>query len=279
MSHAKTPTAHVEANAPKPERTPNGRFARGNAGGPGNPFGRKVAQFRQALLSTITDDDIQRVGKLLLEMALARDVAAMKLFLQYAVGKPQVVVEPDRVDIDEWELVRQSVVRNDIAEETFASMPITVGIATLPALAEVRERQFADMMLHPENYPTPNADDEPTAEELAEDAEMLREYRAAQAAEQAEAEDRAAALSVNHPAEPTISAAAPQAAARIPADVRQPAGNAQRPSPLSANATAADATLDIAGAPLPNGKNRSSRRTAPSAGDASRGGRAMRSAG
>jgi hypothetical protein len=43
-------------------RDAKGRFVKGNRGGPGNPFGRLVGAFRTALLTTITEEDIQRVG-------------------------------------------------------------------------------------------------------------------------------------------------------------------------------------------------------------------------
>jgi hypothetical protein len=38
------------------ERQSNGRFAKGNRGGPGNPFARKTAQLRQALVDAVTPD-------------------------------------------------------------------------------------------------------------------------------------------------------------------------------------------------------------------------------
>jgi hypothetical protein len=164
--------------SPKPQRDANGRFARGNSGGPGNPFGRRLAQLRECLLRSATDENIERLANMLMERAFAGDMAAAKLLLLYWIGKPKDVAEPDRVEVEEWELAREHVVRPDVAQETFASMPVSVGIATLPALAEVQEKQFVDMMRHPEKYPQ-EKDDEPTPEELAEEAEMLREMRAA----------------------------------------------------------------------------------------------------
>ncbi len=35
-------------------RDPNGRFAPGNVGGPGNPFARRVAELRQIMLDCVT---------------------------------------------------------------------------------------------------------------------------------------------------------------------------------------------------------------------------------
>jgi hypothetical protein len=180
-----------QAAAAKPERDAKGRFARGNSGGPGNPFGRRFAQLRECLLRSATEENIERLANVLMERAFAGDMTAAKLLLLYWIGKPKDVVEPDRVDVDEWELAREHVVRPDVAQESFASMPISVGIATLPALAEVHEKQFVDMLRHPEKYPQ-ESDVEPTPEELAEEAEMIREMRAARGEEPAPRATRSA---------------------------------------------------------------------------------------
>jgi hypothetical protein len=47
-------------------RDRRGRFAKGNSGGPGNPFGLQVAAFRAALVAGVTAEDIQRVMAALL---------------------------------------------------------------------------------------------------------------------------------------------------------------------------------------------------------------------
>ena len=49
-----------------------GRFTMGNKGGPGNPFARKVAALRQALLDSITPEDIQGVAARLLALHKAQ---------------------------------------------------------------------------------------------------------------------------------------------------------------------------------------------------------------
>jgi hypothetical protein len=40
-------------------RTALGRFAKGNAGGPGNPHAKRVTALREALLAAVTDADIK----------------------------------------------------------------------------------------------------------------------------------------------------------------------------------------------------------------------------
>src|SRR4051812_17103398 len=172
---------HAAGADPKPERDARGRFARGNKGGPGNPFGRRLAQLREVLLRSATEENVERLANMLMEKAFAGDMAATRMLLLYWIGKPKEAAEPDRLDVEEWELARAQVVRPDVAQEAFSSVPITVGIAALPAMAMVHEHQFADMLHHPEKYQQPK-DDEPTAEELAEEAEIIREMRAAREA-------------------------------------------------------------------------------------------------
>jgi len=90
----------------KPEATngrdSNGRFAPGNKLGPGNPFARRVAALRKALLSSVTDEDMKAMVQVLKDRAKEGDVAAIKLLFQYTLGKPTATPDPDRLDQDEW---------------------------------------------------------------------------------------------------------------------------------------------------------------------------------
>src|SRR5262245_21875085 len=78
----------VSEEAPATGRDTNGRFAKGNAGGPGNPHARKVAQLRAALLERVTVEDIHEMADQLIELALGGSLAAIKLVFQYTLGKP-----------------------------------------------------------------------------------------------------------------------------------------------------------------------------------------------
>jgi hypothetical protein len=88
-------------------RDSNGRFAKGNQGGPGNPFARKVAELRQALVNFVTEDDMKHVAFILKEKAMGGDLAAIKLLFQYVLGKPQPAPDPDRLDVDEWQKTQE----------------------------------------------------------------------------------------------------------------------------------------------------------------------------
>ena len=62
-------------------RANNGRFAKGNSGGPGNPHAARVPKLRSALLEAVTVEDIQAVIAALMKQAKEGDVAAAKELL------------------------------------------------------------------------------------------------------------------------------------------------------------------------------------------------------
>ncbi len=89
-------------------RDANGRFASGNPGGPGNPYYRRQAQLKRLLLESVTDADVQAVMQTLVGLARSGDLAAIKLFLEYTVGKPSKEVDPDKEELHEWQLQQHS---------------------------------------------------------------------------------------------------------------------------------------------------------------------------
>ncbi len=68
-------------------RTPDGRFARGNRAGKGNPLLRKVHRLRSAMLKAVTTEDIEKIIQTLIVQALAGDVQAAKEVLDRALGR------------------------------------------------------------------------------------------------------------------------------------------------------------------------------------------------
>ena len=103
------PQTPNDATAEKgPEKKPTsgrderGRFAPGNGGGPGNPFARRVAKLRAALVQRVTEEDMAHIAEQLIAQAKLGNVAAIKLLFQYVLGKPAEPVNPDTVDIEEW---------------------------------------------------------------------------------------------------------------------------------------------------------------------------------
>ena len=100
------PAAHARPRKAKarPDRDDEGRYTRGNPGGPGNPYARQVAKLRSRLIQSVTDEDFDEVAAKLIELAKGGDVPAIKLFLSYLIGKPTAPpAEPDDLDVHEMQ--------------------------------------------------------------------------------------------------------------------------------------------------------------------------------
>jgi hypothetical protein len=129
-------------------RTANGRFAPGNSGGPGNPFGRQVAELRKVILQAVSSDRLRILVDALIDRAIEGDNVAAKLVLQYALGKPAAPVEPDRVAVDEFRLRQDAA----ITDGTLLSMLMATEVNVVNEIvdthmatkAQNRTRAFAE---------------------------------------------------------------------------------------------------------------------------------------
>src|SRR6266480_7531802 len=99
-STAQTPASGHEAN---------GQFAKGNPGGPGNPFARQVAKLRKVILDRLTEEDLLAITEALLAKAKEGNVGAARLLLAYGIGKPISAPDPDRLDGQELEHFKDQV--------------------------------------------------------------------------------------------------------------------------------------------------------------------------
>ena len=79
-------------------RQAGGRFAQGNAGGPGNPHAKRVAKLRTALFKAVSPDDLKAVVAALLASAKGGDVAAARELLQRLLGPPEAIDFVDRLE-------------------------------------------------------------------------------------------------------------------------------------------------------------------------------------
>jgi hypothetical protein len=105
--HADAPPKAESGAPPEGGRAPNGRFCKGNAGGPGNPFARQVAAMRQEFMKAVTAEDMAAIARALIDKAKEGDTAAARIVLQYTLGKPAETVDPDRLDEMEWQQWRR----------------------------------------------------------------------------------------------------------------------------------------------------------------------------
>ncbi len=166
----------AEAAAPPPEgRDAQGRFTANNRFGPGNPFARRTAAFRRAIAEAVTEEMIAAVIAKLTEAALAGDVAAIKLFLAYTVGKPAPAVNPDTLDIEELRQYEQEL----LPGQTLSAITTRPPAETLVATARITRPHMTEIF----------------AEQLHRGFEALDEAdreAAAAAAEEADEENEAA---------------------------------------------------------------------------------------
>ncbi|MFG0313127.1 MAG: hypothetical protein ACF8LL_02920 [Phycisphaerales bacterium] len=88
-------------------RDTRGRFAKGNAGGPGNPLAGRVARLRSALIAAVTDEDMEAVARKLVSMAKEGDVAAIRELLSRTLGKPHEADLLERIESLEERLAEQ----------------------------------------------------------------------------------------------------------------------------------------------------------------------------
>jgi hypothetical protein len=134
-------------------RDSHGRFAKGNPGGPGNPFARRIGALRRALCDEVSEEDVRGLARQLLERAKNGDLAAMKLLFVYAIGRPGDAVDPDTLDLKEWQLFRQIPIQaNDlgvILNGMPAPMACTILRAAWPVVAERLAQGLAERLLEP----------------------------------------------------------------------------------------------------------------------------------
>jgi hypothetical protein len=135
-------------------RDQRGRFAPGNRGGTGNPFARQVAALRKAFLQGVTPEDLAAIAAALLAKAKEGDLAAAKLVLAYAIGKPEAAVDPDRLDIEEWQTFKESagMMRElpDLVQRPDPELPLTVLRATRPCVTREVGRQLHETLQEPQ---------------------------------------------------------------------------------------------------------------------------------
>lgn len=94
-------TRQPSPNGSVGQRDASGRFARGNAGGPGNPYAKQVGALRSAMIGAVTPDDLAAVMAKLVTLAKAGSVPAIREVLDRTLGKP---VQADLIErIEELE--------------------------------------------------------------------------------------------------------------------------------------------------------------------------------
>ncbi len=94
-----------------------------------NPYGRRVAALRSALVGAVKQADMVAIARKLVERAQAGSESAAKLVFQYTLGKPMPGTSPDRVDHEEWEMRMERPSHAEVQEGCRNRPPLEV---TLP---------------------------------------------------------------------------------------------------------------------------------------------------
>lgn len=88
-------------------RTSGGRFAKGNAGGPGNPFAKRAGALRSALYDAVSEDDLRAVIEKMVEAAKDGDMPAARELLNRLLGKPEPTDILERLETIEQRMAEQ----------------------------------------------------------------------------------------------------------------------------------------------------------------------------
>src|SRR5947208_15480320 len=150
------PTEPVAQTPTTNGHEPNGRWAKGNPGGPGNPFARQVAALRKVILNRLTEEDLLAITEALLAKAKEGSVGAAKLLLAYAIGKPASAPDPDRLDGQELEHSKDQVQTVNEVHELAREVGRAVDRRVRPAgVSDDFSAQLRERVQHAEQYDNP----------------------------------------------------------------------------------------------------------------------------
>src|SRR5438132_7163039 len=144
------------AQVPTTGHEANGRFARGNPGGPDNPFARRVAALRKVILNRLTEENLLAVTEALLAKAKEGSVGAAKLLLAYAIGKPASAPDPDRLDGQELKHFKDQVETVNEVHELAVEVGRAVDRRVRPGdVSDDFSALLREMVQHAEKYDNP----------------------------------------------------------------------------------------------------------------------------
>ena len=133
------------------DRDTGGKFAKGNAGGPGNPHARACARMLEVFRNAISEDEMLQICRMLFAKAVGGDVSAAKIILSYKIGKPLPAPHPDSIDRDEWDHYQKDAMNEEEMKLVLSSLPTQAGndIArvTLPIITTARMNDLAAQLL------------------------------------------------------------------------------------------------------------------------------------
>ena len=117
----------------EPLHDARGRFIKGKRGGPGNPFARQLAAFRQVFIDSATLEDMRDIARAVILRAKAGDMAAARIACNYLMGKPAPGPDIDRLNATEWKMMKEQtdVVRDFMTAPDVPSADVPLILARL----------------------------------------------------------------------------------------------------------------------------------------------------
>src|SRR5687768_14507095 len=106
--HATLPNTPAEDNPADRYHDARGRFKKGNPGGPGNPYARETALIRQMVHEEADVECLRVILRAIIARAKEGDLAAARFVYTYAYGKPTTPIDPDRLDLHEWQIYQDT---------------------------------------------------------------------------------------------------------------------------------------------------------------------------
>lgn len=123
------------------DRDAQGRFTKGNRGGPGNPFARRVAAIRQVFYDAVSDEELRCICQRFVAQAMLGDVPSGKLVLSYLLGKVPEPVNPDTLDQEECRQYLQNPSTGDVQEVSERRPAAVVSLALMRGTHIAQEEQ------------------------------------------------------------------------------------------------------------------------------------------
>lgn len=108
-----------------PGRDATGRFTSGNGFASGNPYAKRVNEFRSVLFAAVSDEDLREIAETLRDQAKAGNLDATKILFDRLLGRPtQHNVNENHNHDDAFTVtheLRQKFLENDAAVEILCS--------------------------------------------------------------------------------------------------------------------------------------------------------------
>jgi hypothetical protein len=220
-----TPTP--EAPPAATGREPNGRFAKGNGGGPGNPYARQVAVLRRALLQLVTEEEITAIAKALLEQAKKGNVSAAKLLFSYTLGQPAKAVDPDRLPAHELDTLNANFAEPEAVTALLSRQSLADFLPVMQIAMACQQQQVKDHLA--DQLTQADREDQKKQEQ-----KEKRQARRAAAAPKANGDNGAPPATPTPPAGPSANGSNGSASARPATGPLGNGSNGAPPTPPSA---------------------------------------------